>query len=102
VVRIFWEETPICLRHFLDLLSPLSIGMKRLKLCLTMPWALTPALLVLWGVCWMFYYGLGNGSSGDSGWDLQSALGESSNQGGTYQPALASKQVANSLQILES
>jgi len=29
----------------------------------------------------MFYYGLGNGSSGDSGWGLQSGLGESSNQG---------------------
>lgn len=25
--------------------------------CTTMPWNIRPALLVLWGVCWMFYYG---------------------------------------------
>jgi hypothetical protein len=25
--------------------------------CTTMPWTIRPALVVLWGVCWMFYYG---------------------------------------------
>jgi hypothetical protein len=24
--------------------------------CTTMPWTIWPALVVLWGVCWMFYY----------------------------------------------
>lgn len=24
-------------------------------LCTTMPWTIWPALVVLWGVCWMFY-----------------------------------------------
>ncbi|KAK0624111.1 hypothetical protein B0T14DRAFT_517538 [Immersiella caudata] len=41
------------------LVSPLSSGMRRLKLCLSMPWALSPALVVLWGVCWRFYSGDG-------------------------------------------
>ena len=32
--------------------------MKRKKApCLTMPWTIWPALVVLWGVCWMFYPG---------------------------------------------
>jgi hypothetical protein len=30
--------------------------------CMTMPWNILPALIVLWGVCWVFY-----GSSGFSG-----------------------------------
>jgi hypothetical protein len=25
--------------------------------CTTMPWMIWPSLVVLWGVCWMFYYG---------------------------------------------
>ena len=25
-------------------------------MCMTMPWNILPALVVLWGVCWMFYY----------------------------------------------
>jgi hypothetical protein len=30
--------------------------------CTTMPWTIWPALVVLWGVCWMFYEGsIGNG-----------------------------------------
>jgi hypothetical protein len=28
---------------------------KRRPLCTTMPWNIRPALLVLWGVCWMFF-----------------------------------------------
>lgn len=27
----------------------------RRYLCTTMPWTIWPALVVLWGVCWMFY-----------------------------------------------
>lgn len=30
-------------------------------LCLTMPWNISIALAVLWGVCWMFYPGPGDG-----------------------------------------
>jgi hypothetical protein len=29
--------------------------------CTTMPWTIRPALLVLWGVCWMFIIGPGDG-----------------------------------------
>jgi hypothetical protein len=29
---------------------------KRRPACTTMPWNIWPALVVLWGVCWMFYY----------------------------------------------
>ncbi len=25
------------------------------NLCITMPWIIRPALVVLWGVCWKFY-----------------------------------------------
>lgn len=24
-------------------------------MCITIPWNIRPALIVLWGVCWMFY-----------------------------------------------
>lgn len=37
--RFFFFEFPNNLRH----------------LCTTMPWSIWPALVVLWGVCWMFY-----------------------------------------------
>lgn len=37
--RFFFFEFPNNLRH----------------LCTTMPWPIWPALVVLWGVCWMFY-----------------------------------------------
>ncbi|SPN98762.1 uncharacterized protein DNG_01803 [Cephalotrichum gorgonifer] len=37
--RLFFFEFPNNLRH----------------LCTTMPWSIWPALVVLWGVCWMFY-----------------------------------------------
>lgn len=37
--RAFFFEFPNNLRH----------------LCTTMPWSIWPALVVLWGVCWMFY-----------------------------------------------
>lgn len=37
--RFFFFEYPNNLRH----------------LCTTMPWSIWPALVVLWGVCWMFY-----------------------------------------------
>ena len=39
--RFFFFEFPNNLRH----------------LCTTMPWSIWPALVVLWGVCWMFYNG---------------------------------------------
>lgn len=29
--------------------------------CTTMPWTIWPALMVLWGVCWMFYPGYAGG-----------------------------------------
>jgi hypothetical protein len=35
----FFSEFPDTLRH----------------LCTTMPWTIWPSLVVLWGVCWMFY-----------------------------------------------
>jgi hypothetical protein len=34
----FWSEFPNSIRH----------------MCTTMPWTIWPALVVLWGVCWMF------------------------------------------------
>lgn len=42
-VIFFWlfDEYPNGIRH----------------LCTTMPWTIWPALVVLWGVCWMFYSG---------------------------------------------
>lgn len=39
LARFFFFEYPNNLRH----------------LCTTMPWSIWPALVVLWGVCWMFY-----------------------------------------------
>ena len=39
MLRLFFFEFPNNLRH----------------LCTTMPWSIWPALVVLWGVCWMFY-----------------------------------------------
>lgn len=44
----FFSEFPNSFRH----------------LCTTMPWTIWPALVVLWGVCWMFY-GPGDGSFGE-------------------------------------
>lgn len=40
--------------------------------CTTMPWTIWPALVVLWGVCWMFYgeYGWSVGDQADS-WLLE-------------------------------
>jgi hypothetical protein len=42
--------------------------------CTTMPWTIWPALVVLWGVCWMFYgeNGWGFGDQDDS-WLLEDA-----------------------------
>ncbi|KAK4449009.1 hypothetical protein QBC34DRAFT_101710 [Podospora aff. communis PSN243] len=64
-----WAQLLLHLVLLAGLLSPLSSGMRRLKLCLSMPWAMSPALAVLWGVCWMFY-------SGDEVWepDVMNAL----------------------------
>jgi hypothetical protein len=38
---------------------------RRRPLCTTMPWNIWPALVVLWGVCWMFY---GSPQITDSTW----------------------------------
>ncbi|KAL7798296.1 hypothetical protein V8C37DRAFT_251405 [Trichoderma ceciliae] len=38
---------------FYNLFSEFPNGMRHL--CTTMPWTIWPALVVLWGVCWMFY-----------------------------------------------
>ncbi|KAH8725915.1 hypothetical protein GQ44DRAFT_615096 [Phaeosphaeriaceae sp. PMI808] len=35
---------------------------KRRPLSTCFPWSIKPSLAVLWGVCWMFYYGHGHGS----------------------------------------
>lgn len=45
----FFSEFPNSFRH----------------LCTTMPWTIWPALVVLWGVCWMFY-GPGDVALGES------------------------------------
>lgn len=85
VVVCFQGEPPIYLRIFFAILSPLVSAMKRLKLCLTMPWTIWPALVVLWGVCWMFYSE--NGSAEPSPWGFpipESHVGEVHNQRGKY------------------
>jgi hypothetical protein len=66
---VSWAQLLFDLALLVGLLSPLSSGMRRLKLCLSMPWAMSPTLAVLWGVCWMFY-------SGDQVWepDVMDAL----------------------------
>jgi hypothetical protein len=47
-----WEK----LMYFLLLFLAFAGFPKSLRhLCTTMPWTIWPALVVLWGVCWMFY-----------------------------------------------
>ena len=43
----------------------------RRYLCTTMPWVIWPALVVLWGVCWMFYSGFAT----SQGWETQGFSG---------------------------
>ncbi len=48
----FFSEFPRGLRH----------------LCTTMPWTIWPALVVLWGVCWMFFDPWQRQDNGTEGW----------------------------------
>ncbi|KAL9078855.1 MAG: hypothetical protein Q9157_002225 [Trypethelium eluteriae] len=49
---MFWEKV----LYALLLISHFSEFPNRLRPpCTTMPWTIWPALVVLWGVCWMFY-----------------------------------------------
>ena len=43
--------------------------------CTTMPWTIWPALVVLWGVCWMFIYGEGTEQDGSVCVGLFGAVG---------------------------
>jgi hypothetical protein len=38
--------------------------------CTTMPWSIWPSLMVLWGVCWMFYTPPPTSSSNDTSYDF--------------------------------
>jgi len=40
----------------------------RLHLCTTMPWTIWTALVVLWGVCWMFIQHRQRLDEGSEGW----------------------------------
>ena len=51
--------------------SPLSVYPNRLRPpCTTMPWSIWPALVVLWGVCWMFHEGF------DPNWEVPAGLSD--------------------------
>lgn len=73
----------LCLSIFSSLV--LSRGRKRSRPpCTTMPWTIWPALMVLWGVCWMFYTPLNSADKQrfelslletNTAWDLFSGSG---------------------------
>lgn len=47
----------------------------------SMPWTIWPALVVLWGVCWMFWHRPGSPIVSESGlWDDYERIGERSDQ----------------------
>ncbi len=43
------------LRFLLSYIRSAGFMNRRRPKCTTMPWEIWPSLLVLWGVCWMFY-----------------------------------------------
>jgi hypothetical protein len=43
------------LRFLLSYIRSASFMNRRRPKCTTMPWEIWPSLVVLWGVCWMFY-----------------------------------------------
>jgi hypothetical protein len=53
--RHIFSQFLIYVITFFCLFSEFPNGMRHL--CTTMPWTIWPALVVLWGVCWMFYPG---------------------------------------------
>lgn len=59
-IERFIREVAIRLRIFLEFLYIFckfsGFSDSHQPVCMTMPWNIRPALVVLWGVCWMFYY----------------------------------------------
>lgn len=55
--REFDHQPLIYVLIFFRLLFEFPNGIRHL--CTTMPWTIWPALVVLWGVCWMFYPSIG-------------------------------------------
>ncbi|KAK4187010.1 hypothetical protein QBC35DRAFT_251150 [Podospora australis] len=47
-----WVKS-VCYSKLLETVFQFPRGMRHL--CTTMPWTIWPVLVVLWGVCWMFY-----------------------------------------------
>ena len=62
----FFSEFPNSLRHF----------------CTTMPWTIWPTLVILWGVCWMFY----GSTTGDEDSFDDTSIGYSTYPGMYYIP----------------
>ena len=60
-ILMFWERV-LYLLLVCSLVSEFPNSLR--PPCTTMPWTAWPALVVLWGVCWMFYGPL------DSGWEV--------------------------------
>jgi len=50
---LFWGFWYIINMLAVDWISEFANNYRRL--CTTMPWNIPPSLLVIWGVCWMFY-----------------------------------------------